>query len=85
MDETQLALVEEGLAKLIKLYKQNTKGGDLQKMKAVQDAKLAIRKVILATAIKGDVKKIVPHQETNSTKIGWEVVDQNNRVIRYYA
>lgn len=85
MDETQLALVEQGLAKLIKKYKQNTRGGDLQKLKTVQDAKSAIRKVILATAIKGAVKTIVPFQEMNSNKIGWEVIDQSNKTIKYFA
>ena len=84
MDEEQLALVEEGLSLLIKKYKQNLEDGDTRRMKQTQDAKTAIRKVILAQAIKGRIKDIIPILE-NGKKAGWEVVDHNNKVIRYYT
>ena len=84
MDEEQLALVEEGLNLLIKKYKRNTHEGDLQKMKAAQDAKVAIRKVMLSLAIKGDIKEIVPVLETGKGA-GWEVTDFDNKIIRYHA
>lgn len=84
MDEEQLALVEEGLNLLIKQYKKNSKEGDLQKMKAAQDAKNAIRKVMLSLAIKGDIKEIVPVIEKGKGA-GWEVTDFENKIIRYHA
>ena len=84
MDEEQLALVEEGLNLLIKKYRRNTHEGDLRRMKAAQDAKLAIRKVMLSLAIKGDIKDIVPVLE-NGKGAGWEVTDFDNKIIRYHA
>lgn len=84
MDEEQLALVEEGLNLLIKKFKLNENPGDLERMKAAQDAKLAIRKVILSVAIKGDIKDIVPVLE-GGKGAGWEVTDFNNKTIRYHA
>lgn len=84
MDEEQLALVEEGLNLLIKKYKRNTNEGDLRRMKAAQDAKVAIRKVMLSLAIKGDIKDIIPVLETGKGA-GWEVTDFANKVIRYHA
>lgn len=84
MNEEQLALVEEGLSLLIKKYKQNLSEGDARRMKHTQDAKTAIRKVILAQAIKGKIKCISPFLE-NGKKAGWEVIDHNDKVIRYYA
>jgi hypothetical protein len=48
------------------------------------DAKKAIRKVILAVAIKGDIKVINPII-AEEKGIGWEVTDFNNKVIRYHA
>ena len=85
MDEEQLALVEEGLAKLLKKYKQNLGDDDKRRLKVTQDAKTAIRKVILAVAIKGRIKEINPVINDNGTKAGWEVIDGNNKVIRYFA
>lgn len=84
MDEEQLALVEEGLNLLIKKYKSNTNHGDLKRMKAAQDAKVAIRKVMLSLAIKGDIKDIIPILETGKGA-GWEVTDFENKIIRYHA
>ena len=84
MDEEQLALVEEGLNLLIKKYKRNANQGDLERMKAAQDAKVAIRKVMLSVAIKGDIKSITPIIE-GKRGAGWEVIDLNNKVIRYHA
>lgn len=84
MDEEQLALVEEGLNLLIKKYKRNNQEGDLVRMKAAQDAKLAIRKVMLSLAIKGDIKDIVPVLE-NGKGAGWEVTDFDDKIIRYHA
>ncbi len=84
MDEEQLALVEEGLNLLIKKYKRNTNDGDLQRMKAAQDAKVAIRKVMLSLAIKGDIKDISPVLESGKGA-GWEVTDFENKIIRYHA
>lgn len=84
MDEEQLALVEEGLNLLIKKFKRNANEGDLQRMKAVQDAKLAIRKVMLSLAIKGDIKDIVPVIETGKGA-GWEVTDFDDKIVRYHA
>lgn len=81
MDEEQLALVEEGLNLLIKKYKQNLNEGDSERLKAAQEAKVALRRVILAVAVKGDLKDIIPIQDEES--FGWEVVDQNDKVIRY--
>lgn len=85
MDEEQLALVEEGLALLLKKYKQNNKDDDKRRLKATQDAKTAIRKVILAVAIKGKIKDISPVISESGSKAGWEVIDHNDKVIRYYA
>jgi hypothetical protein len=84
MDEEQLALVEEGLNLLIKKYSRNTNQGDLEKMKAVQDAKFAIRKVRLSVAIKGDIKVIVPVLE-GGKGAGWEVTDFEDKIVRYHA
>lgn len=84
MDEEQLTLVEEGLNLLIKKYKRNSNEGDLVRMKAAQDAKAAIRKVMLSIAIKGDVKDINPVIE-NGRGAGWEVTDFENKIIRYHA
>lgn len=85
MDEEQLVLVEEGLAKLLKKYKQNLADDDKRRLKVTQDAKTAIRKVILAVAIKGKIKEINPVLNDSGTKAGWEVIDGNNKVIRYFA
>lgn len=84
MDEEQLALVEEGLNLLIQKYKRNENAGDLQKMQATIDAKVAIRKVMLSVAIKGDIKDIVPIIERGKGA-GWEVTDFENKVVRYHA
>jgi hypothetical protein len=85
MDDDQLELVEEGLANLLKQFKQNLDEGDLRRLKVTQDAKTAIRKVILAAAIKGRIKVIIPIIIDDGHKAGWEVVDHNDKVIRYYA
>jgi hypothetical protein len=84
MNEEQLMLVEEGLAKMLKRFKQNTNADDNRRLKATQDAKTAIRKVILAVAIKGDIKEITPIQSDNGIKIGWEVIDKNDKIIKYF-
>jgi hypothetical protein len=84
MDEEQLALVEEGLNLLIKRFKRNLNPGDLERMKAAQDAKVAIRKVMLSVAVKGDIKDIVPVIE-GGKGAGWEVTDFDDKVIRYHA
>lgn len=84
MDEEQLALVEEGLNLLIQRYKKNQNSGDLQRMRAAMDAKVAIRKVMLSVAIKGDIKDISPVLE-GSKGAGWEVTDFQNKVVRYHA
>lgn len=84
MDEEQLALVEEGLNLLLKKFKRNQNEGDLLRMQAVMDAKVAIRKVMLSVAIKGDIKDIVPVIE-GGKGAGWEVTDFNDNVIRYHA
>ncbi len=84
MDEEQLNLVEEGLNLLIKKYKLNLNPGDLDRMKAAQEAKAAIRKVILNAAMKGTVKAIMPIKE-NNRGFGWEVIEANDRIVRYTA
>lgn len=84
MDEEQLALVEEGLNLLLQKYKRNEKEGDLKRLQAVMDAKVAIRKVMLSVAIKGDIKDIVPVIE-GGRGAGWEVTDFDNKVVRYHA
>jgi len=84
MNEEQLMQVEEGLAKLLKRFKQNLDADDARRLKATQDAKTAIRKVILAVAIKGDIKNINPIQSDNGYKIGWEVIDKNDKIIKYF-
>ncbi len=84
MNEEQLMLVEEGLAKMLKRFKQNLDSDDARRLKATQDAKTAIRKVILAVAIKGDIKVINPIQSENGYKIGWEVVDKNDKTVKYF-
>lgn len=84
MDEEQLALVEEGLNLLIQKFKRNENEGDLIRMKATQDAKVAIRKVMLSLAIKGDIKDIVPVISTGKGA-GWEVTDFQNKVVCYHA
>ena len=85
MNEEQFALVEEGLAKLLKKFKQNLHEDDNRRMKVTQQAKTAIRKVILAVAIKGKIKDINPIINEAGTKAGWEVIDSNDKVVRYYA
>lgn len=84
MDEQQLALVEEGLNLLIQKYKRNQNEGDLQKMQAAMDAKVAIRKVMLSVAIKGDIKDIVPIIERGKGA-GWEVTDFEDKIVRFHA
>ncbi len=84
MDEGQLAIVEEGLNLLIQKYKKNQNEGDLERMQAVMDAKVAIRKVMLSVAIKGDIKDITPVIE-GGKGAGWEVTDFDNKVMRYHA
>lgn len=84
VDEEQLALVEEGLNLLIKKYKKNQNDGDLKRMQAVMDAKIAIRKVMLSVAIKGDIKDITPVLE-GGKGAGWEVTDFENKVVRFHA
>jgi hypothetical protein len=84
MDEEQLSLVEEGLNLLIKRFKQNRNEGDIERLQATLDAKKAIRKVILAVAIKGDIKQINP-VIVEKKGAGWEVTDFNNKVICYHA
>jgi len=84
MDEEQLALVEEGLNLLIKKYKRNINPGDLERLKAAQDAKMAIRKVMLSVAVKGDIKDIIPVIE-DKKGAGWEVTDFDNKIIRYHG
>jgi hypothetical protein len=84
VDEEQLALVEEGLNLLMQKYKKNENPGDLERYKAVVDAKVAIRKVMLSVAIKGDIKDISPVIEDHRGA-GWEVTDFQDRIIRYHA
>ena len=84
MDEEQLALVEEGLNLLLQKYKQNQSADDRRRVKAVMDAKIAIRKVMLSVAIKGDIKDIVPVIEAGRGA-GWEVTDFEDKVVRYHA
>jgi len=84
MDEEQLALVEEGLNLLIQKYKKNENPGDQQKLQATMDAKVAIRKVMLSVAIKGDIKDIVPIIERGKGA-GWEVTDFEDKIVRYHA
>lgn len=84
MDEKQLTLVEEGLNLLIKKFALNNNEGDIERLKAVQEAKLAIRKVILSLAIKGEIKEIVPIVEKDKGH-GWEVTDSDNTTTRYHA
>lgn len=84
MDEEQLALVEEGLNLLLQKYKQNQNKDDRRRVQAVMDAKIAIRKVMLSVAIKGDIKDIVPVLESGKGA-GWEVTDFDDRVVRYHA
>ena len=84
MDEEQLALVEEGLNLLIKRFKENNFPGDHMRLQATLDAKKAIRKVILAVAIKGDIKDIIP-VIIDDRGFGWEVTDFNNKIQRFHA
>ena len=84
MDEEQLALVEEGLNLLLQKYKMNQNPDDVRRVQAVMDAKLAIRKVMLSVAIKGDIKDIVPLLESGKGA-GWEVTDFENKIVRYHA
>ena len=84
MDEKQLSLVEEGLNLLIKRFKRNLSEGDLERMKIAQDAKVAIRKVILSLAVKGDIKDIVPLIDQGKGA-GWEVTDFDDKVVRYHS
>ncbi len=84
MTEEQLNLVEEGLNLLIKQYKLNLNSGDLDRLKAANEAKAAIRKVILNVAIKGAFKDINPIK-VQGLGYGWEVIEFNNRIVRYTA
>ena len=84
MDEEQLALVEEGLNMLLQKYKQNLNHGDIRRVQAVMDAKIAIRKVMLSVAIKGDIKDINPIIE-GGKGAGWEVTDFNDKIVCYHA
>ena len=82
MNEEQLALVEEGLNLLIKKYKLNLVEGDQMRLRAAMDAKIALRRVILAVAVKGNIKDITPTNE-DKTATGWLVQDLNDNLIRY--
>lgn len=84
MDEEQLALVEEGLNLLLQKYKMNQDKDDRRRVQAVMDAKIAIRKVMLSVAIKGDIKEIVPVLE-GGKGAGWQVTDFDDRIVRYHA
>lgn len=84
MNEEQLNMVEEGLNLLIKKYKLNINPGDSDRLKAATEAKAAIRKVILNAAIKGTIKDISPVR-VKGQGCGWEVVEANDRVVRYTA
>lgn len=84
MSEEQLNMVEEGLNLLIKKYKLNVHPGDLDRLKAATEAKAAIRKVILNAAIKGAIKDITP-VKVRGQGYGWEVLEANNKVVRYTA
>lgn len=84
MDEEQLALVEEGLNLLLQKYKLNQDKDDRRRMQAVMDAKIAIRKVMLSVAIKGDIKDIVPVIE-GTKGAGWKVTDFDDREVMYHA
>ena len=84
MDEEQLALVEEGLNLLLQKYKLNQNPDDKKRVQAVMDAKLAIRKVMLSVAIKGDIKDIIPLLESGKGA-GWQVTDFDNKVVRFHA
>jgi|GEM_PF-740513 len=84
MDEENLILVEQGLVDLIKKYKKNLREGDLERAKAAQDAKAAIRKIILSVAIKGDILDIVPIIEEQKGA-GFQIVDCNKKTIIYYS
>ena len=84
MDEQQLALVEEGLNLLLQKYKKNQNKDDQRRVQAVMDAKIAIRKVMLSVAIKGDIKVIVPLLE-GGKGAGWQVTDFDDRIIHYHA
>lgn len=84
MDEKELMIVEEGLNELLIKYKKNQNEGDLWRAEAVRRAKLAIRGVMLAMAIKGDIKDIVPIIEREAS-VGWEVKNNNNEITRYVA
>ncbi len=85
MNEEQLMLVEEGLALLMSRFKKNSQKDDARRLKLTTEAKSAIRKVILSVAIKGDVKSINPIEIDGGKKIGWEVTDFNNKVIKYFG
>lgn len=84
MNEEQLNMVEAGLNLLIKKFKLNKNPGDLDRMKAATEAKAAIRKVILNAAIKGEIKDIAP-VKVKGQGYGWEVVESNDRLVRYVA
>ena len=84
MDEEQLALVEEGLNLLLQKYKLNQNKDDRRRVQAVMDAKIAIRKVMLSVAIKGDIKDIVPVL-AGGKEAGWEVTDFDDKIVRYHA
>ncbi len=82
MNEEQLALVEEGLNLLIKKYRLNLVEGDHERLRAAMDAKIALRRVILAVAVNGNIKDIIPTNE-DKTATGWLVQDLNDKLIRY--
>ncbi len=84
MNEEQLALVEQGLDLLIKKFKKNLNDGDDKKLQAAVEAKAAIRKVILNSAIKGSPKEIIP-VKCKQKGYGWEVVEKTDRIVRFHA
>lgn len=74
MNEQSLAIVEELLNQLIKKFKLNNSPRDTIRIRATEDAKGAIRRVMLMAAVHGDLRSIKPLFD-GKKGFGWEVVD----------
>lgn len=81
--QSELEKLGTHLENLINKYKMNNNKGDQRRLLETKQAFTAIRKVILNCAIKGDLIDMVPVKSDEG--IGWEVIENNEKLIRYYG
>jgi len=80
---SELEKLSKHLEKLIAKYKKNVNDGDVRRLKETQQAHKAIREVLLNCALKGDLVDMVPVKSGKG--IGWEVIESNEKLVRYHG